>query len=481
MRRNENGFLNHLFKIGIGTVITVLIGLLTTPIITRIIEPSSYGQLSIFQMYTNISVMVLCLGLDQAFVRFFYDHDDIGYKRELFRFCFLTSLSVTIFFCGIFVICNWFFKLKFEFDFFITILLAINIIGSLLNNFALLVLRVTYQSSTYSVCNILYKLSNVLTVIILVKFILKNDTYSLCIGVTTGFIISTFYAIAKSRQYWKFGTTEKKINKISIIKYGLPFIFSMGITQLFEALDKISLNYYCAYSDVGIYASAMSIVNIFTIIQTAFNAVWGPRQVEEYVNSPEDTTFIQTGNQIITAAMFFGGLSLIFAKDFFALLLGPKFREAAPILPFLVFNPIMYTISETTCSGIGISKKSYLNIMVGLGACIVNFLGNMILVPVIGTKGAAISTGISYFVFWALRTFFSNKYYYIEYKIYKFIVITFITMAYAGYNTFFDNFLISFLGYLGAISLLFFLYKDTILISIKLTKSFIMKGSHKLG
>lgn len=480
MRGSESGFLNHLFRIGIGTVITVLIGLVTTPIITRIIEPSSYGQLSIFQTYTSISVMVLCLGLDQAFVRFFYDHEDIEYKRELFRFCFWVPLSVTIFFCSVFITCIRLFGLHFEFDFFLTILLSINIVSSLLNHFALLVLRVTYQSSAYSVCNILYKLSNVLAVIILVKFVLKNDTYSLCIGVIIGFTISTVYAIVKSRQYWKLGINEKRIKHINILKFGLPFILSMGITQLFEAMDKIALNYYCTYSDVGIYASAMSIINIFIIIQTSFNAVWGPRQVEEYVNNPEDTTFIQTGNQIITVLMFFMGLSLIFAKDLFALLLGTKFREAASTLPFLIFNPIMYTISETTCSGIGISKKSYLNIIVGLGACTVNFLGNMILVPMIGTKGAAISTGISYFVFWALRTYFSNKYYYIDYKIHKFLFIAFVTMAYAVYNTFFDNLLISFLGYMGSLIFLFFFYKDYVLISIKLSKSFIMKRYHKI-
>ena len=49
----------------------------------------------------------------------------------------------------------------------------------------------------------------------------------------------------------------------------------------------------------------------------------------------------------------------------------------------------MYTISETTCSGIEKSKRSYLNIFVALGACIVNILGNCILVPIYGGRGAA--------------------------------------------------------------------------------------------
>lgn len=73
--------------------------------------------------------------------------------------------------------------------------------------------------------------------------------------------------------------------------------------------------------------------------------------VEHYVKDKADVTFYQKGNQIITVIMFCVGFSLILFKDVFAVLLGSKYREAAYILPFLIFNPIMYTVSETTVNG----------------------------------------------------------------------------------------------------------------------------------
>ena len=132
----------------------------------------------------------------------------------------------------------------------------------------------------------------------------------------------------------------------------------MGITILFQTADKLALNAYGTYSDVGIYSSTMTLVNVFAIVQTSFNTLWAPMAVEHYSKDPNDKSLYYKGNQIITVIMFFIGLTLILFKDVFALLLGEKYREAAYILPFLIFNPIMYTISETTVNGLVCRRKS---------------------------------------------------------------------------------------------------------------------------
>ena len=78
--KSSNSFLSGFFHIGLGTMINMIIGFFTTPIITRIVAPSEYGRLSIFTMYINISIMVLCFGLDQALIRYYYKKN---YRREI--------------------------------------------------------------------------------------------------------------------------------------------------------------------------------------------------------------------------------------------------------------------------------------------------------------------------------------------------------------------------------------------------------------
>ena len=185
-------------------------------------------------------------------------------------------------------------------------------------------------------------------------------------------------------------------------------------------------------------------------------------QVEHYTNDPEDHSFYQKGNQVITVIMFFIGLSLILVKDVFAFLLGEKYREAAYILPFLIFNPIMYTASETTVGGLVFKKKSNMQVVVALGACITNIIGNTLLVPKLGCQGAAISTGVSYIVFFTLRTVLANKYYYTNFKLPKFYLLTAATCVYAFYNTFWNFSVFSVIGYFVCILLMFLLYRPTI-------------------
>lgn len=164
----------------------------------------------------------------------------------------------------------------------------------------------------------------------------------------------------------------------------------------------------------------------------------------------------------MTFAMFFIGISLILCKDLFVLLLGEDYRGSAAMIPFLCLSPIMLTISDTTVIGITFSKKSYLQIIVSAVACAVNIAGNTLLVPIIGGVGAAISTGLSYIVFFAMRTILSNRYFPMKWGMGKFSRITLLFLAYAWYNTFHSFGIVTVLGYVTLFAIIAFNYQDVI-------------------
>jgi len=64
-------------------------------------------------------------------------------------------------------------------------------------------------------------------------------------------------------------------------------------------------------------------------------------------------------------------------------------------------------LSETTVVGIGISRRSSFAMLAALIAFGVNVAGNFWLIPIFGAKGAAVSTCVSFLVFFVLRTEFS--------------------------------------------------------------------------
>ena len=61
---SKPSIIKHFISIGTGTVINMLVGFLTTPILTRLVGTAEYGQYSIFTMYASIALMILCMGVN---------------------------------------------------------------------------------------------------------------------------------------------------------------------------------------------------------------------------------------------------------------------------------------------------------------------------------------------------------------------------------------------------------------------------------
>lgn len=461
----KTNFLKHSMAIGGGTLFSMVLSFFTVPIITRIVEPASYGQYSLFTLYVSIGGVVLCLGLDQALIRFFYESDEISYKRQLLQKCVKIPLYCCIIVSLILLLLGG--KEVFGFDSFGFILLCVNVIGSVVYRFSQLVVRLQFKTKLYSMLGVLQKFIYFVISIPLLYYSTVGDINALLIATTLALVGCLLVSILSEVNYWKIVKTDKITAKIGIsnkelIHYAFPYIFTMGITSLFQALDKLALDYYHTDAEVGIYASSMTLANVFAIIHSIINTLWAPMAVEHYAKDQKDRSLYVRGNQVVTVIMFFFGVTLILFKDILAMLLGEEYRETAYILPFQIFSLIMYTISETTVSGLVFMKKSKVQVFISVIACVTNFVGNTLLVPQLGCQGAAISTGISYLVFLMMRTLLSNRYFYVDFRLKRFYLITVIVIGYAFYNTFAQFGINSIIGYLICLGTLIVLYRDTI-------------------
>lgn len=462
------------FVVGSGATITLLIGLITTPVITRLVDPEPYGEASMLTTYANVAMTVLLLGLDQSFVRFFYEKDDIVFKRCLLFQCLKYPLFIWLIASTTFIAGSNIFDFTLKPINNLSLIFCIYALILIINRFSTLVLRLAKDINLFSTLNIVQKSVYVIVALLTVKLI----GHSFCLWLVLANVISYglvgSFAIVSKRNIWS-PIHQNAIPMKELIRYGLPMMASGGVMVLFQAIDKISITYFCTYTDVGIYSSAMSLMSVVAVLRNTFTTVWVPTSIEHYEKSPDDKDFYTETNSIITLVMFIFGLSLIFAKDLIVLLLGEKYREASYYLPFLLFQPIMYTISETTVVGVYFLKKSYTTLLTVSISCVANIIGNILLIPVIGPKGAAISTGLSYTLFFALRTVFSNHYYYVNYHLRKFALITLLSLGFAAYNTFvpFNN--LTIVLYVGLVSLLLVLFRATAVSLLKEAITFLRR------
>lgn len=461
---NRPSIFKHLLSIGTGTVINMLVGFITTPILTRLVGTAEYGQYSIFTMYASIALMVLCMGFDQALIRYFYRYDTPDYQRTILRECCFLPVICTLLVGAAVNMLSWRGIVRFEFEPRIMSMLTVLVFFQVLNRIDLILLRVSYQTKLYSMLQVLTKVLFAGLAVAGCLLLETQKLFVLTVASVFSYAVVTMVGVGSQREIWDFRKIREKyaVDRKELYRYSFPFIVSMGITTLFQAIDKIALNRYCSYDEVGIYSSAITLVHVFAIVQTTFSAIWAPMVVEHYEKEPEDRSFYQKGFRSMTFVMFFIGLSLILCKDLFVMLLGEDYRESAAMIPFLSLSPIMLTISDTTVIGITFSKKSYLQIIVSAVACLTNIAGNTLLVPVYGGIGAAISTGLSYIVFFAMRTILSNRYVPMKWGMGRFFAITVLFLLYALYNTFFGFETATILGYVAILAVLMTAYWDVI-------------------
>lgn len=470
----SNSLLRKFLSFSVGNWLVLVIGLISAPLITRIIDPAEYGKFGLFTMYVNIVMLIITCGLDQSYVRFFYEEEEQNRNRLLFESIKIPLILNVIVACIIII-----FKVPIsqyvisDYNLNFIILLILNISLSSINRFSLLTVRMKQKGRLYSMLQVMQKISYLIS-IGLFFMIYNNSFLTLAYATLVSNLVLVVVSVFTERDSWNFRDIKgKKLknSQIDILKYGIPLIFTVLVTWLFQSADKMAIKAYYGDYEVGIYNSANNIIAILNILQASFANFWLPVAFEKYEKSPEDTKFFSNINDIVSFLMFGVGIGLILFKDIIVLLLGEKYRVASYIMPFLVFMPVLYTMSEVSVVGINFKKKPKYHVIIASLACLFNVAGNSILVPILGSKGAGISTGLAYIVFYYARTLISTRLYKVDYHIGRTTMAIVAILVLALYSSFREFSMITVI--IGAIVILIvlFLYRNTIKSMISKAKS----------
>ena len=458
----KNSLLKKFLSFSIGGYIALAIGFFITPIITRMISPEQYGVYSIFTVAINMCILICGLGLDQGFVRHFYEENENKRDRLLYS-CIKIPILLTIL-ISFFII---FFRKKVslflfeEYSFEMIIIFILMIFLSLINRFSILIVRMNQKAKLFSLFQILTQVLNFIFIILFFKNYGNNYKTLVVAGIMSLFLV-TIISIVTERKNWTYNKEMGKCSSKELIKYSFPLSITMALNWVFSSGDKIVIKYFSTLTELGLYAAAFKIVALLNIIQTGFTTFWTPVAYEKYEKNKEEKIFFEKIHEYMSFFMFLVAVILLMGKDLLIMILGPKYALASDIMPMLTLMPIMYTISETTVLGINFYKKTKYHLYISISVVILNVIGNLILVPKLGAKGAAISTGIVYIVFFTLRTYFSLKFIKFNFNLKRFYLIVFMLVIFAIYLSFYNNIVVIFKIGITIISLIIFLYRKMI-------------------
>jgi polysaccharide transporter, PST family len=216
--------------------------------------------------------------------------------------------------------------------------------------------------------------------------------YSLS-GILTVFVIFPFIKIAVSEAIWK---KIKPTEWLKYIKISIVMAASVFVIKIYYSFDTFMLGLIDSPEAVGWYQAAFKIITLFIGIAVLIQIAFAPY----FSNSHQDVKKLKIGFRYICfvgAIMggFFTIAIIVLSEKLINVLYGVQYFNSINVLMLLALTVYLIFLELTYLSSmnyIGMHKQ-YLNIV--LSGAIINILLNAILIPLLSTKGAAISTVLS--------------------------------------------------------------------------------------
>jgi len=447
MKDDANSFIKRLCGFSLGPVVSAFIGFIKTPLLTWLIVPEEFGRASMFVMASTISALFIYLGIDRSFVREYNAEKDKGtllWNSFLIPFLF-SILVATVYILFWEDLSNLLFASQ---EKFIIYALSFSLPFSILFRFNTLIIRMDERARLYSSVTIIHALLNLIIVVILL-FAYERTFKSIVIAQIASLVLIGVISTIINSKKWFVGFRLQKDLLRRLYKYGLPMIPVALFSWLLTSMDKIALRTWASFDELGLYSAAFRVVMVLNIIQASFSNFWSPTAYKWYENGVQGDKFIKVSRYLSVFFFLVFGVFVIF-KDVIVLIMDQSYRLSSPMIPFLLFMPMMYTISETTKIGINFSRKTIYIALITLVASITNLVGNYYLVPIFGGIGASIATGVSFVLYFWLGAIIAIKHDFLVDIKFFFVNIT-LGLLLAGVSVFYGNTLIEVLIFIAII------------------------------
>lgn len=388
----------------VGPIGGAALGFITLPIITWFYSAEDIGRIAMLQVLSSFCILLFSLGLDQAYVREYHGTTE---KTALLKATLLPGLLILLAaLAASLLIPGLISRALFAIDsVYISGLIAACLLAGFISRFLSLILRMQEKGLAFSMSQILPK---ALFLMVIGSYYLLSfgfDFLHLVIAHTLSILAVTLVYTWNTRREW-LAMLRQRIDIACLqdmLRFGMPLIMGGVAFWGLTAMDKLYLRSLSTFEELGIYSVASSFAAAAIIFQSVFSTVWAPtvyKWAEEGINTEK---IDQVTEFILAAVVFLFVLAGLFSW-IVTYLLPQKYDEVKYLLVACMAYPLLYTLSETTVVGLGITRKSSYAMLASLIAALVNLVGNYLLVPGHGAAGAAVSTAFAFWIFFICRT-----------------------------------------------------------------------------
>jgi len=401
----------------VGTIISMVLGLISTPLIARYLTVSQYGIYSLALTITSFAVSVATLGLGASIPREIshYKEKKPNKLPDLISTAFYISILSGLFFTLIFinsrdVFSDLFNDRNFSYPFFIIILslpfmILVNYLSAVSRGFG----RVRENIYFIKIARpLLFLIGIAVVVVFRLDINLIYWVYTISIALT---LVSFFIDIKKQKI---FSFKLKFNNKVAknLIRFSIPLFFTGILGYLMTWTDTLMLGYFKPSNIVGLYNAAAPLGRMLPIFLVSFGFLYNPLATSLFVNNKLNE--MKRVYQMITKWIFlltlpFFALFFLFPEATITFLFGVKYVSASIALRILSLGFMVHIFFGLNGLSLVVIGKPKLNLYGDIIAVVINILLNIILIPKYGITGAAVATTSAYTITNIFRTTFLYK------------------------------------------------------------------------
>ena len=179
-----------------------------------------------------------------------------------------------------------------------------------------------------------------------------------------------------------------------------PLVFSSLAVVIYMKIDQVMLRYMMDANDVGVYAAAVKISEVWYFVpvlvsQSLFPAIVSARKIGE------DECRRRVNNLFVAMAVFSYAVFwvvFLFSNEIVNFLFGKQYLEAAGILRIHIFALLFVAFGVVGGKWLLVENYTRVASVMTISGAVVNVIANILLIPRFGAIGAAWATVASYAV-----------------------------------------------------------------------------------
>lgn len=417
----------------LGDFINNIINFLLFPVYIKMLTPDEYGILLIVTLFGTLLMMLMRLGLNDGFMRLYFDYDDKESRKRLLGATYYGLIIVNItMFIPIYLFIKqiaWIFL----YDPHLTPaakthmldlygpLFTLTLISCFVRSFLnvpFTLLQTQGKAKSFAAISILRFSSNMVLKFIFVAVFHWNIHGIVMVDLITALFFTTaFMPIVWRKISLKL---DKKMLK-ELIAFGLPKVPHNLAHNLLNQSDRYLLSQFKNLAAVGIYGVGYNIGNAIKFFTYAFNMAWNPYSFKIHKEPDAPRRIARLSTYHLSIELMIAVFISCFARELFEiidalLVINKKWFAALPVVPLIAFAFVFQAAYFLTNIGISIGKKTKYYPLITGASLLISISLNLILIPKFGAYGAGITAIISYAAMAWLALIYGQRFYKIPWE-----------------------------------------------------------------